>query len=131
MIARPHAIRLDMNQTYFKCERGVSLSCRMDSAAVSVSSNWPANIAHQNAMPMTNTNNNEMGNSRYRIATVQFSTFSGRQTGAAECLRRRYNRAELADTARDDNSIVIAAIHGVTHPAAASGIMNKCHAIEP
>src|SRR3546814_1824815 len=43
----------------------------------------------------------------------------------------RYKRQELAATASEESSMVMAASHGATRPNAANGVISRCQATEP
>src|SRR5690606_9888159 len=115
-----------------------SSSPSMDLAAESLSSNWPAKIAHQNATPIATTKTSDIAISRNiaSMAAYGLSTLSGRwpATGRAAAdvaVCRRNSRQALAATASEDSSMVMAASQGCTQPMAASGIISTCHSMAP
>src|SRR3546814_62796 len=116
---------------FLKTQLSVSLSCRMDSAAWLVSSNCPEKIAHQNAAPIKITSNREIGSSRNKDASMAYPCAAAACQPPCGRVYLRYKRQELAATASEESSMVMAASHGATRPNAANGVISRCQATEP
>jgi hypothetical protein len=62
---------------------------------------------------------------------VQLLAGAAGQEAVPESVSRRNSRQELAATASDETSMVMAATQGSTSPAAAIGVISKCQITEP